>query len=481
MSTSLLQSLPCDPQSLLKLLQREQATRKSLRKLTEYKPYPKQAEFHALGLTKKQRLLLGGNRIGKTECGAAETAIHLTGRYPDWWQGKRFDGPIRAWAAGVTGESTRDVVQAKLFGPPERRDEWGTGMVPKDAIGELSTGRGIADAIDTASVKHQSGGWSTIAFKTYEKGRAKWQGTALEVLWLDEECESPIYTEGLTRTNETGGIVYMTCTPLLGMSEVMKSFLLDRTVDMAVVQAGIEDAGHFSAEDRARIVLQYKSKPYELDARTRGIPQLGSGKVFPVGQDEIEIPAFSIPPHWPRIGGLDFGWDHPSAATQLTWDRDADVIYVISAHRQREQTPAMFAASVKPWGPIPWAWPHDGLQHEKGSGEQLAKQYKDQGLLMLPNRATFEDGTSFVEPGITEMLDRMQTGRWKVFSHLSEYFEEFNLYHRKDGLIVKKGDDLISSSRMAYMMRRFARTMAKTVRPVSHGNRGAGGAQGWMG
>lgn len=211
------------------MLERERARRASHRKLTEYKPYAKQAEFHAAGATHRERLFCGGNRVGKTECGGAEMAIHLTGEYPDWWKGKTFDKEVRAWAAGITGESTRDVVQAKLLGPPDRREDWGTGFIPKRSIGEIMTGRGIANAIDMMNVRRSSagdiqGGWSSLAFKSYEKGREKWQGAALEVIWMDEEPDIEIYTEGLTRTNETGGIVFLTCTPLLGMSEVMRLF-----------------------------------------------------------------------------------------------------------------------------------------------------------------------------------------------------------------------------------------------------------------
>lgn len=166
------------------------------------------------------------HNCGKTVAGAAELAIHLTGAYPPWWQGKQFDKPIRAWAAGITGESTRDVVQEKLFGPPDRREAWGTGMIPKPAIGEVMMGRGIANAIDLASIRHATGGWSSLAFKSYEKGREKWQGAALEVIFMDEEPPVDLYYEALTRTNETGGVIFITCTPLLGMSEVMRLFLM---------------------------------------------------------------------------------------------------------------------------------------------------------------------------------------------------------------------------------------------------------------
>lgn len=227
--------------------------------------------------------------------------------------------------------------------------------------------------------------------------------------------------------------------------------------DRIVIQAGIEDAGHFTAEDRARIIASYPA--HQIEARTKGIPQLGSGLVFQVAEADIKVEAFEIPSYWPQIGGLDFGWDHPSAAIRMAWDRDTDTIYITASHRQREQTPLLFAATVKPWADwLPWAWPHDGLQHDKGSGEQLAAQYRTHGLDMLADRATFEDGTNGVEAGIADILTRMQTARWKVFAHLAEWFEEFRLYHRKDGLIVKMKDDLLSASRYALMMRRFAIT-----------------------
>jgi len=168
---------------------------------------------------------MAGNRCGKTTCGAAEMAMHLTGAYPDWWEGKRFDKPIRAWAAGVTNESTRDVVQEKLMGPPQRESEWGTGMIPKSAIGGVIKAQGISGLIDSVGVMHVTGNYSTLQFKSYERQREKWQGMGLEVLWLDEECPEDIYLEGLTRTNETKGIVYITFSPVAGWTNVVQRFL----------------------------------------------------------------------------------------------------------------------------------------------------------------------------------------------------------------------------------------------------------------
>lgn len=250
-----------------------------------------------------------------------------------------------------------------------------------------------------------------------------------------------------------------------------------------VIQAGIEDAGHFTPEQRAAIIASYPS--FERDARTKGIPQLGSGRVFPVNQDDLTVAAFPIPEHWPQIAGIDFGWDHPSAAARCAWDRDNDILYVMATHRAREQTPTMFAGSIRGWGSwLPFAWPHDGLQHDKGSGDQLAAQYRAQGLNLLKVRATFPDGTNGLEAGVADMLDRMQTGKLFVFAHLREWFEEFNLYHRKDGLIVKLNDDLLSATRYALMMRRFATTQSKKVAAPSFEQRLFNGGRddglGWM-
>ena len=108
---------------------------------------------------------------------------------------------------------------------------------------------------------------------------------------------------------------------------------------------------------------------------------------------------------------------------------------------------------------IPVAWPHDGANRQHGESQSLSQLYKNAGANMLPNRATFEDGGSSVEAGIQDILDRMQSGRFKVFDHLTEWLEEFRLYHRKNGLIVKQNDDLLDATRYGVMMVRFAKVV----------------------
>lgn len=239
----------------------------------------------------------------------------------------------------------------------------------------------------------------------------------------------------------------------------------------SVVQMTIDDAEHYTQAERDAIVASYP--PHEREARVRGIPSMGSGRVFPIEESKIVIDPIPIPGHWVQINGMDFGWDHPFAAVNLAWDRDADCLYLVKEYAERETTPVVHAASIKPWGDwVPCAWPHDGLQHDKGSGVPLKDQYVTQGLKMLPEKATFEDGSVGVEAGVMEMLDRMKTGRWKVFSTCTGWIGEFRLYHRVDGLIVKERDDRISASRYAMMMRRFAITKP-SARPLVIPNYGA--------
>ena len=219
-------SLPPHLKSELAALLEEKKRRLDRNRLATYRPYTKQRAFHAEGAEHRERLLMAGNQLGKTYCGAAEAAYHLTGLYPDWWQGRRWDRPVRAWAGSKTGEVTRDGVQRLLVGEPKDESQWGTGMVPGSALLDWSRRMGVADALDNITVKHvPTGGTSTLGFKSYDQGRQKWQGETLDVVWFDEEPPLDIYMEGLTRTNATGGMVYLTFTPLLGMSDVVAMFL----------------------------------------------------------------------------------------------------------------------------------------------------------------------------------------------------------------------------------------------------------------
>ncbi|WKV16979.1 terminase-like family protein [Microcystis phage MJing1] len=433
-------------------LEREIEQRLATRRVELYQPYEKQASFHAAGAMYRERALLAGNQQGKTYSAGAETAYHLTGDYPDWWQGRRFSKPTAGWAAGVTSEATRDTAQRILLG---RAESIGTGLIPKKRIKNTTSARGIADAIDTAFIEHASGGVSQITFKSYEERRSKWQGETLDFVWMDEEPPYDLYSEALSRTNATGGIVYCTFTPLEGMTETVRLFYPRPTsADRHTTMMTIDDALHISAEQRAKIVASYK--PHEREARTRGIPQLGSGAIIVVPESTWVTPAFTVPSFWPGIIGIDLGFDHPFGAAMLRWDRDTDTVFVTATHRAVQQTILQQASVLKAWGGYPVAWPHDAASHDRASGEPMAALYRKQGLNMLHEHATFAAGGYSLEASIADLIERMETGRFKVFEHVADLREEFRTWHRKDGKVVKQNDDVISAVRYGLMMLRYA-------------------------
>ncbi|MET0087972.1 MAG: terminase family protein, partial [Sedimenticola sp.] len=239
-----------DLEESLKELQR----RKLADPIGHYKPYPKQREFHNLGASKRERALVAANQIGKSYSASMETAIHLIGHYPEWWKGKRFNKPVRGWVLGQTSEAVRDTVQRLLLGPLNAP---GTGAIPNDAIQNRTLARGVSDAVDTIIVKHKSGGYSQLSFRSYGRGREKLQGESLDFIHVDEEPQGNIYTELLARISARKGILYATFTPLLGMSEVVQRFLSSSSDDRAYVQAGIADALHISPEERQKIIEGY--------------------------------------------------------------------------------------------------------------------------------------------------------------------------------------------------------------------------------
>jgi len=432
-----------------------------------YKPYKKQIEFHHT--IARERLFEAGNQLGKTYAGGMEMAYHLTGKYPDWWEGKRFPAnkPIKAWVAGESGESTRDNPQRLLVG---NIGDWGAGTIPKHLLGKKSMARGVADLIDNFAVKHVCGKWSQVFFKSYGKGREKWQGETVDVIWYDEEPPIDVYSEGVTRTNKVLGPNIVTFTPLKGMSEVVYRFHdpNNKSSARAVIQMTIWDivkeGGHYTQEEADAIVEAYPE--HEKEARAEGKPMLGSGRIFPISEKSITLGYdYQVPRYWPQLIGMDFGWgDHPTAALKASWNREADRIVLCEEYKRREATDivSIHASALRAIGgvDIPIAWPHDGKMGNKADGTEVAVMYRDQGLYMLEEHATMEQGGFGVEPSIQRCYERMKTGRLMLMPHLVMLLDEIRIYHRKDGKVQNVRDDLIAAMRYLEMMLRFAEVVS---------------------
>ena len=453
-------------------LLREQKKRIRFNRIDQYDPYPYQQKFHDTSKDSNQRLLMAANRIGKSYCGAAEMSFHLRGIYPEWWKGRRYDQPITAWAGGVSNETTRDIVQAELLGSPDDPDAFGSGAIPKNYIIKTERKPGVPNAKSVALVRHVSGGNSSLHFKAYEMGQEKWQGRSVDVVWLDEEPGRDIYSQAVTRTLDRRGMVYMTFTPEAGMTETVAAFMNRIQPGQSLVNATWDDAsekikslngqqGHLSESVMEQILSAYS--PHEREMRRYGRPSIGSGLIFPVNEERLIIDPIEIKDHWPRIAAIDFGWDHPTAVVWCAIDRDEDTFYIYDCYRASKASPAVHSSviSQRPHF-IPIAYPHDGNRRDSMGNPGLAEQYRNLGCNFLmshfanPPALGENKGSNSVEEGLMAMIQSMEAGKFKIFSTLSDWFEEFRMYHRKAGKVVPFRDDLMSATRYAFQSQRFA-------------------------
>lgn len=451
---------------------RELRQRERFNKIDAYDPYPYQLDFHKTGFEHNQRLLMAANRIGKSYCGASEMSYHLTGIYPDWWEGKRFTQPITAWAGGVSNETTRDIVQAELLGSPDDPEAFGSGAIPKSKIIKTERKPGVPNAKSVALIQHVTGGNSSLHFKAYEMGVDKWQGRSVDCVWLDEEPSRELYSQAVTRTLDRRGMVYMTFTPENGMTETVASFMNHLKRGQSLTNATWDDAsekvrsmngkeGHLNEAVMEQILSAYS--PHEREMRRYGRPSIGSGLVFPINEEDLIISPITIEDHWPRIAAIDFGWDHPTAVVWCAIDPEEEMFYVYDCYRASKASPSVHAEIIRQRPNfIPIAYPHDGNRRDSMGNPGLADQYRNLGCNFLlqhftnPPALGEKKGSNSVEEGLMAMLQCMENGKFKVFSTLPDWFEEFRMYHRKEGKIVPIRDDLMAATRYAFQSQRYA-------------------------
>ena len=453
-------------------LLKELKQRERFNRVDTYDPYPYQVKFHRTGSEANQRLLMAANRIGKSFCGSMELSYHLTGLYPEWWEGRKYNLPIIAWAGGVSNETTRDIVQYELLGSPDDPEAFGSGTVPKNYIIKTERKPGVPNAKSVALIRHVSGGNSSLFFKAYEMGVEKWQGRSVDCIWLDEEPSRDIYSQAVTRTLDRKGMVYMTFTPEQGMTETVASFMNNLQSGQALVNATWDDAsetvvslrgqkGHLDEGVMQQILSSYS--PHEREMRRYGRPSIGSGLIFPIQEEKILIDPIVLEDHWPRIAAIDFGWDHPTAVVWAAVDLEEETFYVYDCYRMSKASPTVHSQAIRTRPHfIPIAYPHDGNRRDSMGNPGLADQYRNLGCNLRLDHFTNppalgeNKGGNSIEEGLMAMIQSMENGKFKVFSTLPDWFEEFRMYHRKGGKVVAIRDDLMSATRYAFQSQRFA-------------------------
>ncbi len=303
-------------------------------------------------------------------------------------------------------------------------------------------------------------------------GVEKWQGRSVDCIWLDEEPSRDIYSQAVTRTLDRRGMVYMTFTPEAGMTETVASFMNNLQSGQSLVNATWDDAseqissmkgekGHLNKVVMEQILSSYS--PHEREMRKNGRPSIGSGLIFPLNEEKIMVDPLYLEDHWPRIAAIDFGWDHPTAVVWCAIDTEAEMFYVYDCYRASKASPAVHSEAIRSRPHfIPIAYPHDGNRRDSMGNPGLADQYRNLGCNFLlehftnPPALGNNKGSNSIEEGLMALLQAMEGDKFKVFSTLGDWFEEFRMYHRKQNKVVPFRDDLMSATRYAFQSQRFA-------------------------
>jgi len=462
----------------------------------QYHPEPKQKLFHSTGLIAKERAFFGANRSGKSLSTSAENSMHITGIYPcdstdsdgmPWdWNGYVYDRPVNVWVAGVTNSETFQSLKKYYVGSLGKE-----GFIHSSLIVKKDIQRQIY------YIQHSSGGISTLRFKSYEQGEDSWQAETCDIIHLDEEPPSKIYSEAVTRTASTSpnhhGMILLSMTPLKGVTSLMLKYMQNTILDEngkedetvmvgpnQVVNSRIyiivshDDAPHMTSEEKARLYNSYSH--HEREARTKGIPSIGSGLVYPVHDSNLLVSPFEIPEYWPRCFGMDFGW-HNTAAVFMAHDQDNDVVYLYGEYLAGHLTPQHHAFQLIKQGAdwMPGGYDGAGEGAQQSDGGNLVDLYEQAGI----RNWTPADKKS-VNKGIYTVLQRMETGKLKIFSSLTKLMTELRMYSRDDNGKVKKGNDhLMDAMRYGVVTGiPLARVKHSTINKLKIPTQSSGGS--WM-
>jgi phage terminase large subunit-like protein len=414
--------------------------------------YQKQLKYFAAGKEYKRRLLLAANRVSKTEGTLCyEMVLHMTGRYPHWWEGKRFTGPQPWWACAKDRSVLKDSLQLKLLG---QVGEFGTGMVPRDSLDfeSLKEATKADTGLTSFRVKHVSGGYSSCTFKTYESGRKSFESAEKNILF-DEEPPLDIFLEANIRTMTGDSLILMGFTPLQGMSNTVTYLLGDEpkfedgpTSHCYLVMAEWDDVPHLSEQMKADMLASLP--PYQRDARSRGIPMLGAGLIYPVPEADFVVEPFTIPDTWKRVYGFDVGAN--TAAVWIAQDPNTEVWYTYHEYFKKSEDqraePYLHVQALQ----SPGSWIPGAI--DPAAAVELKRTFEKYGLIL-------QNANNDVDGGVYSMWDSLVMGRVKVFNTCRGLLSEMRTYRRseKNGNIVKENDHRLDAWRYSYMTRNLAK------------------------
>jgi phage terminase large subunit-like protein len=424
-------------------------------KLADYnsgkRKHKKQVEFHKC--KKRNRWVFGGNRSGKTECGAVEAIWILRGIHPYRKNKKNTFG----WAVSLSQQVQRDVAQSKILK-----------YLPKSWIYDITMLSGRKDApeggvIDQIKIRNVFGGISTLGFKSCDQGREKFQGSSLDFVWFDEEPPQDVYEECLMRIIDKRGDIFGTMTPLKGMTFIYKEIYLNQRNNPQVwCQFMSWEDNPYLSKDEIKL-LENTLDSATLDSRRYGKFSGGAGLVYPEFDRNVHvIPPFSIPPDWQDTISIDPGLNNPLSAHWYAVDYDGN-IYVVAEHFAAGRDVDYHVRSIKDiCERIGWKTDAKGRisalidsaanQRTLASSKSVAELFCEKGIMV--NTKVNKD----VFAGICRVKEYLKRGNGigdiYIFDNCVNMISEFMSYFWSDGDSPIKKDDHCMDELRYYIMTR---------------------------
>ena len=463
--------LTTDQQMLLRDLVIAVADDMRYNQIKYFKPFSHQLKFFATSTPR--RGILAANRIGKTVSTCYETAMHLTGRYPDWFTGRRWDKPITAMVAGEGWSQVALVLQNELLGSPDVKlvESLGTGAVPRECI-VVDTMRNDGANCIGVEIRHVSGGKSYLLFANYTQEVRQLQGFKLDLAVFDEQPPDDFFSEIVTRTATTQGMVLCSFTPLKGLNGLVSKFW-NREEGYDFVRVSWDDVPEYDAWGEpfllqsTRHQLERDYLPHEREARIQGRPIMGLGAVFQVRSWPTYKPGdfdFRTLPNIQRIIALDLGLVNDKTVISLMyWDpmeREAWLHKQIVVKGVDEAIPAQYINHLlrpEVFG-TPIILPPDAstpgrYTMSSESVRELFEQYElnvNQETVMNPPDSQGRR-TNHKSYGVNIMRQMIEFGTFHVNENCVDFLNEAQNYHVDDKGRFSDPDDCIDSARYALL------------------------------
>ena len=444
------------------------AARAKSNKLLAYnagrKKHKKQLAFHRC--KKRNRWVFGGNRSGKTECGAVEAIWIARGIHP--YRPNRKD--VFGWVVSLSQQVQRDVAQSKILH-----------YLPAEWIADITMLSGRKDSpsggvIDQIKIKNVFGGISTIGFKSCDQGREKFQGSSLDFVWFDEEPPKDIYEECVMRVMDKRGDIFGTMTPLKGMTFIYNEIYLNRKNNPEVwCEFMCWDDNPFLSKKEIKL-LEGALDSHSLDSRRYGKFSLGEGLIYPEFDPAVHvIPPFKVPSEWQDNISIDPGLNNPLSAHWYAVDYDGNV-YVVAEHFAAGRDIDFHVRSIKDICRA-IGWRDDGRgrysalidsaasQRTLASSKSVAELFCDGGIMV----DTKVDKDVFA--GICRVKEYLKRGNGKadiyIFDTCRNMIEEFLTYSWAAGDSPKKVDDHCMDELRYYIMSRPQPARREEISPVA--------------